>query len=551
MREIKMSEKRYSLGLDFGTLSARAVLADVENGDVLPYEAVFYYPHAIIHTLDNNVLPSNYAIQHPQDYIDALKFLICETVSKNKIPKESVIGIGIDFTDCSFLPVNKDFTPMCMLDKYKNNPHAYVKIWKHHAKEEYTKKILKCAQEYDEKLLSVSGNTLTSEFFIPKLYETFCEARDLYENTDKFIFAGDFITSLLIGKTPIHSKAFSAKQHYNDIKYPRKEFFALIDKEFENVYEEKTVTTLTPPFCAAGKLCKEWAEKTGLCENVAVSAPIIDAYGAISASGINKNRAVLVLGTSAVLEAVITSKQTIKGLLVSSYESIAPKMTTIEAGLAAMGDLFEWFIKNCLPCEYSKKADELGLSPHQYLRSLSQPQKIGAHGLIALDWWNGCRSMNLSNTVSGTIIGLKLSTKPEDIYRALIESTAFGIRRILDCLSDQGITFSEIFATGGISLKDPMLMQICADVFNIPIFCLSATQATALGSAIYGAVAAGVYDDITVASKKMSSPIATTYYPIKDNHEKYETIYLQYKNLFDYYNKSNDNIMTFLSQNKL
>ena len=545
-----MSEKRYSLGLDFGTLSARAVLADVENGNVLPHESVFTYPHAIMTTLDGSALPTNYALQHPQDYIDALEFLICDTLSQNKISKESVIGIGIDFTDCSVLPVDETLTPMCMLEKYKHDPHAYVKLWKHHAKEEYAQKALECAKTYDETLLSVSGNTLTSEFLIPKLYETFCESRELYNDTYKFLSAGDFVTSLLIGKVPIHSKAFSAKQHYKDTKYPSKEFFALLDKDFETVYEEKTVTELSPPFCAVGKLCNEWAKRTGLCEGIAVSAPIIDAYGAISASGISENRAVLVLGTSAVLEAVTSSDKEINGLLVSSYESIAPKMTTIEAGLAAMGDLFDWFIKNALPEKYTNKAKELGITPHQYLRSLAETQKIGAHGLIALDWWNGCRSMKLNNELSGTIIGLRLSTRPEDIYRALIESTAFGIRRIIDSLRDQEITFTEIFTTGGISKKDPMLMQIFADVFNIPIYCLFATQATALGSAIYGAVAAGVYEDIITASKRMASPIERIYSPIESNHKEYEKIYLQYKNLFDYYNKSDTNIMTFLSQNK-
>ena len=545
-----MSKKRYSLGLDFGTLSARGILANVDDGSILPYESVFNYPHAIITQLGDVSLPSNYAIQHPVDYTDALTFLICDLLSKNNVAKESVIGIGIDFTDCSFLPINEDFIPMCMLDEYKNAPHAYVKIWKHHAKEEYTQKILHCAKEYDETLLEVSGDTLTSEFFIPKLYETFCESRKLYDETYKFVSAGDFVTSLLIGKKLIHSKSFSAKQHYNGNAYPTTEFFSLIDKDFANAYEEKTVTELSPPFASVGTLCKEWANKVGLCEGIAVSAPIIDAYGAISASGIKEDRAVLVLGTSAVLEAVTSPKHSIKGLLASSYESIAPKMTTIEAGLAAMGDLFEWFIKNCLPAEYSKKAEELNMTPHQYLRLLSKDQKIGAHGLIALDWWNGCRSMHLNNTSSGMIIGLKLSTKPEDIYRALLESTAFGIRRILDCLAEQGIVFSEIFATGGISLKDPMLMQICADVFNIPIFCLSATQATALGSAIYGAVAAGAYDSIITASEKMASKIATAYYPTKANHKEYEKIYNEYKKIFDYYNQNNDSIMTFLSQNK-
>ncbi len=546
-----MAKKTYSLGLDFGTLSARAILVDTENGTLLPHESIFVYPHAVLTEINGEKLPKGYALQHPQDYVNALEYLLRDVVTNNKISADKIVGIGIDFTDCTVIPVNRELCPMCFLDKYKNEPHAHAKLWKHHAKEKYAQSTFDCAKARNEKFLTITGNTITSEFMIPKLLETFYEARTLYDDTYKFIQGGDFIASLLIGKKFTHSKAFSAKQHYIDGEYPNKDFFASLDKDFCGAYEEKTVTALSPITAPVGTLCKEWAEKSGLCETVAVATPTIDAYCAIIASGIKKERGILVLGTSAVFEAVIESDNILCDLLAYSKETVAPNLATIEVGLAAMGDLFDWFIKNCLPASYTKKAEELGINSHEYLRSLARNQKIGEHGLLALDWWNGCRSMKLSNKLSGTVIGLKLSTKPEDVYRALLESTAFGIRRIIDSLNDQNVTFSDICASGGIALKDPLLMQILADILNLPISCLESTQAAALGSAIYGAVAAGIYEDIIEASNKMSSPIAKTYYPILENHNEYEKIYSQYKEFFDYYNRTENNLMTFLSQNKL
>lgn len=542
-----MSEK-YSIGLDFGTLSARAVISNVSNGKTLPYESVFNYPHTILTEINSIKLPSNYALQHPQDYVDALEFLICDILSHNEIDKNSIIGIGIDFTDCTVLPINKDFIPLCLTEQYKNEPHAYAKIWKHHTDEKYAQIIEKAALSFDSSILSVSGGKMTSEFLIPKLYETFCEAPKLYADTYKFISGGDYVASLLIGKKAIHSKAYTAKQHYNDTTYPNKAFFASINADFANVYENKTVTTLSSVELPIGKLCDEWAQKFGLPQSVAISAPILDAHCAIAASGIEDGRIVLALGTSAVLETLTKSTIKINRILASSYESVAQNFTTIEAGLAAMGDLFDWFIKNCVPESYMQKARKENLNIHQYLRSLAEKQEIGEHNLIILDWFNGSRSIKLNNNLSGLIIGLRLSTKPEDIYRALIESTVFGLRRIIDCFKSQGIDIKSISATGGIALKDPLLMQIAANVFNMPVECLASTQATALGSSIYGAVAGGAYSSVEKASKAMRSPIAITYYPTKEEHEKYEKIYTQYIELCEYFQKD-DSIMNFLSKN--
>lgn len=543
-----MSEK-FSIGLDFGTLSARAVIVNVKDGKPFPYESVFTYPHAILTEINGIKLPSNYALQHPKDYIDALDFLLCDVLKNNEVNKASIIGIGIDFTDCTVLPINKDFTPLCFTDKYKSEPHAYAKIWKHHTNEKYAQLIENSVLNYDSSILSVSGGKMTSEFLIPKLYETFCEAPDLYRDTYKFMLAGDYVASLLIGKKAIHSKAYTAKQHYNDTKYPSKDFFASIDPDFADVYEEKSVTTLSSVEAPIGTLCDEWATKTGLANTVAISAPMLDAHCAIAASGIEKGRLVLALGTSAVAETLTDTKADIHGILASSYESVAQCFTTIEAGLAAMGDLFDWFVKNCVPESYAENARKENLNIHQYLRSLAEKQEIGAHGLLALDWFNGSRSIALDNNLSGLIIGLRISTKPEDIYRALLESTAFGLRRVIECFTSQSVEINSISATGGIALKDPLLMQIAANVFNKPIECLAYTQATALGSAIYGAVASGYYKSVEDASKAMKSPVKVTYYPIKEDVAKYEEIYAQYVELCEYF-QNNSSIMKFLSEKK-
>ena len=545
-----MRKSKYSIGLDFGTLSARGIIADVENGSTLPYQSVFTYPHAILSEIGGVELPKNYALQHPQDYIDALKFLLCDILEHNDIDKNNIIGIGIDFTDCTVLPVNQDFIPLCFDDKYINEPFAYAKIWKHHTDEKYAKTIEDIAISYDPSILSVTGGKMTSEFLIPKLYETFCEAPYVYENTHKFILAGDFIASLLIGKKAIHSKAFSSKQHYNDTQYPSKEFFGLIDPAFSSVYEEKTVTALSSVENPIGTLSYEWASLTGLSETVKIAAPILDAHSAISASGIDTERLILTLGTSAVVEMLTPNNINTNGILASSYESVAKGLTTIEAGLAAMGDLFDWFIKNCVPESYIQNAKSKNISIHEYLRSLCINQEVGAHGLLAVDWWNGSRAITLNNDLSGVIIGLRLSSKTEDIYRALIESTAFEIRRIVDLYMSYGIKIKSVSATGGIALKDPLLMQIYASVLNMPIECLESTQATALGSAIYASVAAGRYSSVKEASDAMKSPIAKIYYPIKKDADKYNEIYTHYCKISEMFSNDSLGIMEYLSSNR-
>ena len=214
-----------------------------------------------------------------------------------------------------------------------------------------------------------------------------------------------------------------------------------------------------------------------------------------------------------------------------------------------MGDLYAYFTKNCLPTEYFDRAREAGMNIHAYLRSLSENKVVGENGLIALDWWNGNRSVVPNDKLSGMIVGLTLGTRPEDVYRALIESSVFELRRVYENYADNGVKMSSFIATGGIANKDPMLMQILADVLNMDIGCLGSSEATALGSSVWGAVAAGCYPTLEEASAKMKLPITKTYSPIPKRVEAYEKIYRRYVVLYDYFAREND-VMEFLFNTK-
>ena len=542
---------KYSIGIDFGTLSARAVIADVSNGKIAGQSLVFDYPHGVMTELFGKTLPDGYALQHPQDYIDALDFLIPSLISETRVSPEDVVGIAIDFTACTVFPLSSDGTPLCFYEKYKNEPCAYAKLWKHAGANKYAKKIEYAAKKHSD-MLKLTGNMMSGEFMYPKLYETFVEAPHIYAEAARFVNAGDFLSSLMTGNY-VHSVAYATiKEHYDNSEgggYPPREFFAEIDEGFVGVLDKigRTVQSVGE---SCGNLTPEWAKRLGLTERTAVAVPIIDAHGPLGAMGIEDGMAVAALGTSAVM-AVLSSKYIyVDGVLSIGCEATAKGLTTYEAGIRAMGDLYAWFINNCLPKEYTDKAEELGMNIHAYLRSLAEKKKIGETGLIALDWWNGNRSVITNDKLSGMILGMRLSTKPEDIYRAIIESTVFELRKVYSNYVSQGIEIKSFVAAGGIAAKDPMLMQMLADVLNMDIDCLTVKEATALGTSVWGAVAAGCYDTVQQASAKMKAPIDKTYHPIAENVAEYEKLFEKYCVLYEYFARENK-VMEFLYDNKL
>jgi L-ribulokinase len=540
--------KKYVIGIDYGTLSARAILADAENGNILPHKPTFTYPHGVMTELAGKPLPSEFALQHPKDYIDALDYLIPELVAKNGVECAQIVGIGIDFTACTIFPLDQDREPLCFDKRFEENPHAYSKLWKHHGADKYAPLFEDAARKLYPYLLDMTGGCISGEFFFPKLYEIYKDAPEVYESASVFVNAGDYIASVLTGNR-VHSMAYAAiKEHYDNFGgkgYPDRSFFEEIDGGFADVLS-KVDTTLSPVSACAGRLNSTFAKRLGLCEGTAVSVPIIDAHGAISAAGIEDKRATFAIGTSAVIAVMTSEHSTVRGIHSQGYEPTAEKLHTLEAGVRAMGDLYDWFVKNCVPAEYERRAKESGMNIHAYLRSLAEKKKIGESRLIALDWFNGNRTVIPNDKLSGMILGLTLATRPEDIYRALIESTVFELRRVFDNYVGSGVEISSVVATGGIPLKDPMLMQILADTLNMPVSCLESTEATALGSAVYGATAAGLYGSVAEASQRMKQPVAKTYHPIAENTLAYAELYREYCKLYDYFAKGENKVMEYL-----
>ena len=541
---------KYSIGIDFGTLSARALAADVEDGAIIGNAKIFEYPHGVMTELCGSALPDGYALQHPKDYIDALDALIPSLIQENSINPDDVVGIGIDFTACTVLPLDKNGVPLCFDPDFEHDPHAYAKLWKHQGANKYADRIERIAAKYGD-MLKITGGVLSGEFMIPKLYETYVESPAVYTATEKFINAGDFVASMLVGRY-VHSASFATiKEHYGNASgagHPPRELFAEIDGGFVGVLD-KLGTNIDAVGGSCGSLTPEWAERLGLGTQTQIAVPVIDAHGSFGAVGIEDGRAVTVLGTSAVFAVLSSKKCYVPGIHSHGYEATAKGLMTFEAGIRAMGDLYAWFVENCVPSEYERRAAECGMGIHAYLRSLAEKKRVGESGLIALDWWNGNRSVIPDDKLSGMIVGMRLSTRPEDIYRALIESTAFELRRVCENYTSHGVGINSLVATGGIAAKDPMLMQILCDVMGRKIDCLTHTNATALGAAVWGATAAGVYYDLETASANMKLPITRTYTPIDENVQAYEALYRRYVELYDYFGGTN-NVMEFLYDNK-
>ena len=542
---------KYSIGIDFGTLSARALIANTENGSIIGSAVTYEYPHGVMTELCGTPLPDGYALQHPQDYIDAIDTLIPTLLKENFLSPDDIVGIGIDFTSCTVLPLDKNGLPLCFRKKFENDPHAYAKLWKHQGANKYADRIERIASKYGD-TLRITGGVLSGEFMIPKLYETYIESPSVYSETEKFINAGDFVASLLVGRY-VHSTSFATiKEHYDNASgagHPPREFFEEISSGFSDVLQ-KLGTELDSVGDSCGTLVPEWAERLGLGTHTAIAVPVIDAHGSFGAVGIEDGMAVAVLGTSAVMAVLSKQKCYVPGIHSHGYGATATGFMTFEAGIRAMGDLYAWFVENCVPAEYERKAAESNMGIHAYLRSLAETKRVGESGLIALDWWNGNRSVIPNDKLSGMIIGMRLSTRPEDIYRALIESTAFELRRVLENYTSNGVNIKKLVATGGIAAKDPMLMQILCDVLGRKIDCLLESNATSLGAAVWGAAAAGVYPDLAIASARMKLPITGSYYPIAENVEAYEMLYRRYVELYNYFAGGSNTVMEFLYDNK-
>lgn len=537
--------KKYTVGIDFGTLSGRCVVVDCENGREMA-EAVCEYPHAVMDTQlpSGKKLPAHYALQHPADYLQVLKTAVPEAVKKAGILPEEVVGVGIDFTACTMLPVDAQGTPLCMKPEYADEPHAYVKLWKHHAAQAEADEINALAEEREEKWLPNYGGKLSSEWMLPKVLETLRKAPRVYGDTARFMEAADWLTSTLVGEE-ILSKSFAGyKALYFEEDYPSNAFMTALDKGLDGIVGTKISRKIADFSAPAGKLCPKGAEILGLPEGTAVAIPQIDAHAAMPALQIaGAGEMMLIMGTSTCLLINAQTGDPVKGVCGCVKDGVFPGLYTYEGGQAAVGDIFDWFVKNQVPGDYQKEAENRGISVHALLTEKAEKLAVGETGLLALDWFNGNRSVLDDSELSGLILGMTLRTKPEDIYRALLESTAFGAKMIADTLARSRVVIKSLKVAGGIAHKNALLMQIYADVLGCEINLCESTQAGALGSAIYAAAAAGAYPDVATAAAAMGSPVVKTYTPNRENQKAYEKLYADYVILYDYFGRGGNDVM--------
>ena len=541
---------KYTIGIDYGSLSGRAVIVDVQSGEELA-TSTYEYPHAVMDTElpTGEKLGPDWALQDPMDYIEVLIHTIPDLIKHSKVSPDDIIGVGTDFTACTILPVLADGTPLCFLDEFRHNPHAYVKLWKHHAAQDKANQLNEAAQNAGEKWLADYGGKISSEWAIPKLMEVADEAPEVYDAMDRFIEAADWIVWMLTGVETHNSCTAGYKTIYSKSEgFPSNEFFKSLNPKLDGVIGTKISDNIIPLGQRAGGVSADMAQKTGLREGTSVCIGNVDAHVCVPAVGIDDvGKMLAIIGTSTCHILLGSEKHTVPGMCGVAEDGVYPGYFGYEAGQSCVGDHFAWFIDNCLTKDYYYNAMQEGKSIHKYLREKADLLRPGESGLLALDWWNGNRSVLVDVDLTGMILGMTLQTKPEEIYRALIEATAYGTREIIDNFRDNGVDVNEFYASGGISQKDPMMMQIYADVLEMPVKIAGSLQGPALGSAIFAAVAAGKdsggYDDIFTAARKMGKVKDTVYYPKQENSEIYRKLFSEYVTLHDYFGRGTNDVM--------
>lgn len=549
-------EKKYVIGLDYGTLSGRAVLVRCSDGAVLT-SAVKNYEHAV---MDRQLpggerLPgADWALQYPQDYLDVLEETVRKVVAQGDACAEDIVGIGLDFTSCTMLPVDAQGEPLCAQERFKSEPHAYVKLWKHHGAQRQADRISELLERRGEINNIQYGGKISSELLLPKILQIAEEAPRVYEAADQLLEAGDWLTQKMTGGKKRSGNLAGYKAMWTpETGYPSRDFLKELSPMLENLAEEKLGADIALAGEPAGYLTQEWAQRLGLKAGIPVAAAIIDSHAGMPGSGVSRpDQMMMVVGTSSVMLALSEQGYAKNGVVSGVKSAILPGSFALESGLAAVGDMFGWFVDNAVPEEYVKQAAAEGVSVHAYLTKKASQLVPGANGLVALDWWNGNKTPYVDGRLSGALVGCTLSTKPEEIYRALIEATAFGTRKILDLFTEAHADIRVIIASGGIAEKNPLLMQIYADVLKREIKVSDTDQTAALGSAIYASVAAGAsnggYDSIGEAVSRMAHLKDLTYRPDAERASRYDALYEVYCDLVDMFDPARCSVMGRLHQ---
>jgi len=531
-----MGQRRVALGIDFGTESARALVVDVRDGSELG-TAVFEYPHGVIDEQlpgSDVTLPVDWALQHPGDWLEGLTACVPEALAQAGVGADEVVGIGVDFTSCTVLPIDTESRPLCLKDKFRSDPNAWAKLWKHHASQPQADRINEVARRRGEAFLQRYGGRTSSEWLFAKLLQVLQESPRVYAAMDR-------------GYKALWDKATG---------YPPTDFLRELDPRFETAVTDKLSETVVAPGTRVGGLTREWATETGLRPGIPVGAATIDAHGALPATTVTTpGKMVIIMGTSFCHLVLADAAHFVEGVCGVVEDGILPGYFAYEAGQVAGGDTYAWFVEHGVPAYVAQEAERRGLTVHQVLTERAAKLGPGGSGLLALDWWNGNRSILVDADLTGLLMGFTLSTRPEEVYRALIEATAFGTRKIIETYVASGVAVGELYACGGLPERNPLVMQVFADVTGRAIRIAASSQTAALGAAMLGALAAGDagggYDNPTEAARHMAGVKPDPYLPNAETKPIYDELYRQYERLHDYFGRGENDVMKLLKRLKL
>jgi L-ribulokinase len=535
---------RFLVGIDFGTLSGRVVVVRASDGEQIG-TAVHTYAHGVMDrrlAATGATLPPAWALQDPQDYLDVLSSAVPEAVAASGVEPSQVVGIGVAFTSCTVLPTAADGTPLCQLAEFRDRPHAYPKLWKHHAAQAQADRINDLAARRGESWLPRYGGRISAEWQFAKGLQLLDEDAEIYARADRWIEGTDWMTWQLCGTETRNVCTAGYKGIHQDGRYPDKEFLAELDPGFVD-FVQKLEHPLSGLGSRAGGLTERAAQWTGLPAGIAVAVGNVDAHAtAPAAQAMAPGQMLAVMGTSTCHVMNSRTLVEVPGMCGVVADGITPGLFGYEAGQSGVGDIFAWYVEEGVPPRYSELALSKNVSVHILLSELAAQQAVGEHGLIALDWQNGNRSILVDHELSGVIVGQTLTTTAPEVYRALLEATAFGTRMIIEAFESAGVEVKELVIAGGL-MRNPLLMQIYADVTRRPLSLIASDQGPALGAAIHAAVAAGEFADIQAASRAMGGLRTNAYIADEDAATKYDALFAEYKALHDYFGRGANDVL--------
>jgi L-ribulokinase len=535
----RKSDAKFAIGVDYGTNSVRALVVDLDDGNELATH-VYNYPSGDAGVLLDKKDP-NLARQSPADYIDgfftSVRRAVAAAKRKRGFKPENVVGIGVDTTGSTPMPVDQDGTPLALQSKFKKRLAAQAWLWKDHTGHAESAEITDKAKHDSNRYLSICCGTYSSEWFWSKVWHCKREDPAVFDAAYSWVELADFIPAFITGNTDPRTMkrgicAAGHKAIYSD-KWgglPSAEFLATLDPDLAKVREHYS-SEVVPADRVAGHLTAAVAKKVGLPAGVAVAVGAFDAHMGAVGAGIQPGILVKIIGTSTcdmMVAPMDGQLAEIPGLCGIVPGSIIPGMYGLEAGQSAVGDIFNWFASQLAPAKYAAKGDA-----HDKLTREAEKLRPGESGLLALDWNNGNRTILVDPLLTGLLVGQTLHTKAPEVYRALVEATAFGALTIINRLEEYGVRVEEVINCGGIAEKNPFVMQIYADVCNRPMKISRSAQTCALGAAIFGAVAGGAFENVQQAQAKMTGVKKKMFQPDAARAAVYAELYGLYKQMHD------------------